>query len=259
MMDNEMPAGGSYRPGDNIPLSPDIPPNTVKNRGPNVDGAERIGSGMLGTLLVCWGLRRSGLAGAMAVAGGAALLGRSVTGSCTVKRVLQAPPYARAVAQEHGWSSANVSSAAVTIARPRETVYQTWRDFSNLPRFLAHVEHIEVVTPQRSRWTVKAPLQKTEKWTSYVTEDIPNERIAWESEGGATVPNFGWVEFRDAAGRRGTEVRALIAYRPPYGEAGRLLGMFLPETPSHQMRDDLRRFKQFMETGELAVSGTLER
>ena len=258
MTDYDMPAGETYRPGGNIPLSPDIPPNTMKSQGPNVEGAERIGSGMLGAMLVCWGMRRAGVPGAMAVAGGAALLGRSVTGSCAMKRALQAPPYTRAVAQEHGWPSANVTSAAVTIARSREEVYQTWRDFSNLPRFLAHVEHIEVVTPQRSRWTVKAPLGKTEKWTSYVTEDIPNERIAWESESGATVPNFGWVEFRDAPGQRGTEVKALIAYQPPYGEAGRLLAMLFPETPAHQMREDLRRFKQFMETGELAASGTQE-
>lgn len=237
-------------------LSRDIPPNSYKNRGPNVDGGERIGSGMLGTFLMCWGMGRKGLPRVLALAGGALLVGRATTGTCAVKRALQASPYTRKVAQDQGWPSAHVTSAAVTIARPRSEVYRAWRDFSNLPRFLDHVEHIEVVTPLRSRWTVKAPLNQQVSWTSYVTEDLQDERIAWESESGAIVPNFGWVEFRDAPGGRGTEVKALIAFQPPYGEAGRLLSILFQETPSHQMRDNLHRFKQFMETGELAASGS---
>lgn len=254
MTDVDISRGNNHHPSE-PPLSADIPPNTRKDRSPNVEGGERIGSGMLGTFLMCWGMSRSGLPRALALTGGALLIGRATTGNCAVKRALQASPYTRKVAQEHGWPSAHVASAAVTIARPRNEVYLAWRDFSNLPRFFAHVESIEVVTPLRSRWKVKAPLGQEVSWTSYVTEDVENERIAWESESGASVPNFGWVEFRDAPGGRGTEVKALIAFQPPYGEAGRLLSALFQETPSHQMRDNLHRFKQFMETGELAVSG----
>lgn len=235
-------------------LRHDIPPNTIKDRSPNVDGAERVGSGMLGTFLVCWGMRRTGLSRALALAGGAMLIGRATTGNCALKRTLQASPYSRRVAQEQGWPSAHVTSAAVTIARPRNEVYRAWRDFSNLPRFLAHVESIEIISPLRSRWTVKAPFDQKVSWISHVTEDLENTRIAWESESGASVPNFGWVEFRDAPRGR-TEVQALIAFQPPYGEAGRLMSVLFQETPSYQMRDNLHRFKQFMETGELAVSG----
>lgn len=237
----------------------DIPPSTIKDRAPNVDESERLASGMLGTFFMCWGLSRSGLPRALALAGGALLIGRATTGKCAVKRALQASPYSRQLAHEHGWPSAHVTSAAVTIARPRPEVYHAWRDFGNLPRFLGHVESIEVKTPVRSRWRVKAPLGQEVSWISYVTEDIENERIAWESESGASVPNFGWVEFRDAPGGRGTEVKALIAFQPPYGEAGRLLSILFKETPSHQMRDNLHRFKQFMETGEMAVSGTQQK
>lgn len=232
----------------------DLSPTTLKRRGPNVGEGERVGSGMLGTLLVCWGMRQSGLSRALALAGGALLIGRAATAQCAVKRALQASPYTRRVARERGWPSAYVTRAAVTISRPREAVYAAWRDFSNLPRFLAHVEHIDVITPVRSRWTVTAPFDQTVSWISHVTEDIENTRIAWESESGAQIPNFGWVEFRDA-GRGRTEVQALIAFQPPYGEAGRLLSQLFQETPSQQMRDNLQRFKQFMETGELAVSG----
>lgn len=254
MMDPDLPADGADLQAGHFPSSRDVPPTAYRDTGPNVEDNERIGSGVIGSVLLLWGLRRKGIAGALAIAGGTALIGRAATGRCAMKSALKPTPYSRQVAREQGWQAATVTSAAVTIARPREEVYALWRDFGNLPRFMEHVQHIEVVTPQRSRWTVKAPFGKTVKWTSYVTEDVPNERIAWEAESGAEVPNFGRVEFRHAPGGRGTEVRALIAYQPPYGEAGRLLNKLFRETPSHQMRDDLRRLKQIMETGEVAIS-----
>lgn len=68
---------------------------------------------------------------------------------------------ARVAAREHGWPAATVTSAAVTIARSRDEVYTFWRDFAHLPRFMGHVKGIEALSPQRSRWTVKAPLGKT--------------------------------------------------------------------------------------------------
>ena len=258
MLDNDMHTGRRFDSDSEVPLSADIPPTAFKETRLNVEGDERWGSGVLGSLLVVWGLRNQGLTRAVALAGGAMLLGRAATGNCAVKRAMQPRPYSRQVAEEHGWPSATVTTASVTIARPKEEVYRLWRDFTNLPQFMKHVAEITVVTPMRSRWTVKAPLDTTVKWTSYVTEDIPNERIAWESESGAEVPNFGWVEFRDAPGKRGTEVRALIAYQPPYGEAGRLFNTFFKETPAYQLRDDLRRLKQIMETGEVAISGMQE-
>ena len=254
MMDHDLPTGGADSYGGRFPSSRDVPPTAYRAHGPNVEGNERIGSGVLGSALLIWGLKRKGMAGALAIAGGTALLGRAATGQCAMKRAMQPTPYSQEVAREHGWPVASVTSAAVTIGRPREEVYALWRDFANLSRFMKHVQHVEVVTPARSRWTVKAPLGGSVKWTSYVTEDIPNERIAWEAESGAEVPNFGWVEFRDAPGGRGTEVRALVAYQPPYGEAGRLLNTLFRETPVHQMHDDLRRLKQIMETGEVTVS-----
>jgi uncharacterized membrane protein len=219
-----------------------------------VQGAERIGSGLLGSLFLLWGVRREGPVGLAAMAGGLGLLARAATGRCAIKRALEPTPYASEIARTRGWPAAQVTSAAVTVGRPRAEVYALWRDFANLPRFMKHVQSIEVLTPHRSRWTVKAPLGKTVSWTSFVTEEIENERIAWESEAGAEVPNYGWVELRDAPGDRGTEISALIAYRPPFGSAGRLMSAVLRETPEHQMRDDLRRLKQILETGEVAAS-----
>lgn len=216
----------------------------------NVQGPERWGSGLLGSAFLVWGAQRRGIAGVLAMAGGLGLLTRAATGHCAVKRVLTPSPLSQSIARSQGWTTATVSRATITIDCPREEIYRLWRDFSRLPDFMPDIENVEVITPLRSRWTVKAPLGKTMSWTSFVTADVPNERIAWESEVGAQVPNFGSVKFRDADGGRGTEVSAMIAYQPPFRIVGRLLGAVLKSAPEQQMRDNLRRLKQIMETEE---------
>lgn len=230
------------------------PASTFDNGAPNVHGNERLGSGVLGSILLFWGARRHGVTGGLAIAGGLGLLARAATGQCAVKRALTPTPLASSIARSQGWTTATVTRAVITIDRPRNEIYRLWRDFNRLPDFMNDIEYIDVITPLRSRWTVRAPFGQTKTWTSFVTADVENERIAWESEVGAEVPNFGSVKFRDAPEGRGTEVSAMIAYQPPWGVAGRLLGVVLKATPEHQMQDNLRRLKQIMESEELLVS-----
>ncbi|MHA6768052.1 SRPBCC family protein [Sphingobium ummariense] len=147
----------------------------------------------------------------------------------------------------------------VTINRPREQLYRFWRDFSNLPAFLDNVVSVEPVDEGRSRWTVKAPAGKTVEWMSTITEDRPGELIAWASEDGADVPNSGRIDFRDAPGGRGTWVTATIAYDPPGGFIGKVIAKMFQREPAIQARRDLRRFKQLMETGEIATSAWTRR
>ena len=100
---------------------------------------------------------------------------------------------------------------------------------------------------------VKAPGGKTVEWDARVTDDRPNELIAWTSEEGADVPNSGRVEFRDA-GARGTVVTATILYDPPGGTIGKVIAKLFQREPAIQARRDLNRFKQLMETGEIATA-----
>ncbi|GAB2455289.1 SRPBCC family protein [Streptosporangium sandarakinum] len=144
--------------------------------------------------------------------------------------------------------------AAVTINQPREEVYRYWRDFGHLPRFMTHLESVEVTGDGRSHWTARGPAGKSVQWDAEITEDRPGELISWRSTGRATVPNSGTVRFADAPGGRGTEVRVSLRYDPPGGKAGLALARLLGEHPEQQVRDDLRRFKQVMETGEVVRS-----
>lgn len=142
----------------------------------------------------------------------------------------------------------------VTINKPAAQLYRYWRDFANLPRFMTHLEEVRVIDRERSHWRAKAPLGQSVEWDATIINEIENELIAWQSEEGARVPNAGSVRFTPAPAGRGTEVRVTISYEPPAGQVGVAVAKLLGEEPSRQVADDLRRFKQLMETGELPTN-----
>ena len=150
-----------------------------------------------------------------------------------------------------------LTAQSVTINRPADELYRYFRDFSNLPSFMENVAQIEVRDDRLSHWVVKAPAGKTVEWDARVTQDEPGRLIGWTSEEGADVPNSGRVEFRDA-GARGTVVTATILYDPPAGAVGKLVAKLFQREPAIQARRDLRRFKQLMETGEVATAAVNE-
>jgi len=142
---------------------------------------------------------------------------------------------------------------AVTINRPVSELFAYWRDFANLARFLENVVRVDVLGDKRSHWVVKAPAGKTVEWDAVITEEVPDSFIAWASTEGADVPNSGRIDFKDA-GARGTVVTATILYDPPAGVIGKLIAKAFQREPAIQARRDLRRFKQLMETGEIATA-----
>lgn len=142
----------------------------------------------------------------------------------------------------------------IIVDRPAEALYRFWRDFSNMPRFMEHVESVQVLDERRSHWRVKGPGGITLQWDSEVTEERANELIAWRSLEGSPVQHSGAVRLEPAPGSRGTVVTVEMEYTPPGGAltaaAARLIGL----TPEQQLQEDLRRFKQLLETGEVVVS-----
>jgi len=142
----------------------------------------------------------------------------------------------------------------VTINRPAAELYALWRDFTNLPRIMRHLESVETTTDKRSHWKAKAPAGATVEWDAEIVEDRPNELIAWRSLSDAQIPNAGSVRFIPAAGDRGTEIHVELRYDPPAGKLGKAVAKLLGEEPSQQISGDLRRFKQVVETGEVTRS-----
>jgi uncharacterized membrane protein len=146
----------------------------------------------------------------------------------------------------------SISAPTVTIRKPVAEVYQAFRDFARWPSFMENVERIDVVDERRSHWVVKAPGGRTVEWNARITAEEPNRYIEWTSEEGADVPNSGKVTFREE-GDRGTIVTVTILYQPPLGVIGKVIAKMFQREPAVQGRRDLRRFKQLMETGEIAT------
>jgi uncharacterized membrane protein len=104
-----------------------------------------------------------------------------------------------------------------------------------------------------SHWVAKAPLGIVE-WDAEIAQDRPGELIAWRSVEGSQVDHSGSVRFADAPGDRGTEIHVHMHVKAPAGRAGLTVAKLLGEEPTVQVKDDLRRFKQIMETGEIVRS-----
>lgn len=142
---------------------------------------------------------------------------------------------------------------SITIGRPAEELYRFWRDFKNLPRVMSHLVSVQTGGNGRSHWKAKAPAGMTVEWDAEITEDRPNELIAWRSVDGH-IDNAGSVRFVPAPGGRGTEVHVSMRYDPPGGALGKWAARLFGEAPDQQVYDDLRHFKQVMETGQVVLS-----
>lgn len=145
-------------------------------------------------------------------------------------------------------------ATSVIIDRSPEELYQFWHDFENLPRFMQNLESVQDSGDGRSHWTAKAPAGRTVEWEAEVSEDRPNEMIAWRSVEGSDVDSAGQVRFERMPDDRGTMVNVEMMYHPPAGVIGAGVAKLFGTDPEWQMKDDLRRFKQVMETGEVIVS-----
>lgn len=142
----------------------------------------------------------------------------------------------------------------VTVNRSAEECYRYWRDFDNFGNFMTHVESVRALSDTRSRWKAKAPMGRSVEWEAELTADQPNEFLAWHSLEGADIEHAGSVRFERAPGGRGTVVRVQMQYSPPGGRAGALAARLFGEEPGQQVDDDLRHFKQLIETGVIPTT-----
>jgi uncharacterized membrane protein len=143
---------------------------------------------------------------------------------------------------------------SILVDRPANELYDFWHDFENLPSISDLLESVEVLDVTRSRWTVAAPGDVPIGWEAEITKDIRNEMIGWRSIEGSAIETAGYVRFEAAPGDRGTLVRVALEYNLPAGKVGAALASLLGKRPAAHVEEMLRRFKQLMETGEVAVA-----
>lgn len=150
--------------------------------------------------------------------------------------------------------SRNVAArTTVTIRREPADVYRFWRDLRNLPLFMRHVQTV-TESDGHSKWQALGPGRTRVEWTAEITADRPNEHLAWRSLDGAPVPNHGSVDFVRAPHGQGTEVHLELGFEPPLGAVGASIARLFDQVPETQLKNDLRRLKQILETGEVVHS-----
>jgi uncharacterized membrane protein len=139
---------------------------------------------------------------------------------------------------------------SVVINRPISELYRFWRNLENLPRFMSHLESVERITDTLSRWRAKAPAGTTVEWNAEIINEVPDQVIGWRSIEGSDVVSAGSVNFDEAAGGRGTRVQVRLQYSPPGGKVGDAVARLLGSDAATQIRQDLQRFKQLVESGQ---------
>lgn len=140
----------------------------------------------------------------------------------------------------------------LTINRSPQDVYAFWRNFENLPRFMTHLHSVQITDDRHSHWVARGPAGKDVEWDAEIIADRPGELISWRSLEGSDVDNAGSVRFEPALAGRGTTVRVKLAYSPPGGKLGAKLALLFGEAPEKQVAVEMHRFKQLLETGEIA-------
>ncbi|KAB2976660.1 SRPBCC family protein [Streptomyces sp. SS1-1] len=179
-------------------------------------------------------------------------LGRTVAATAAVTAITATDVYA-AVTRTRG-SKPMELTATTTVTRSPDEAYALWKDLERLPDFMAHLDEVRVTGPRTSHWKARAPFGRTVEWDAETTQDVPGQLIAWRSADGADIGNAGEVRFVPAPGGQGTEIRVSLRYELPGGPLGKAAARYFGEEPHQQLDDDLRRFKQIAEVGEVVRS-----
>lgn len=224
--------------------------------GRNISDAERWLSIAAGVGLAAYGASRRRASG-WALAGlGAFLVKRGATAHCDVYEALgrNTAGTGQDTRRALGGSAGLIVEESVTINRSASELYRFWRNLENLPRFMTHLESVERITDTLSRWRAKGPAGTAVEWNAEIINEVPDQVIGWRSIEGSDVVSAGSVNFDEAGPGRGTRVRVRLQYSPPGGKVGAALAKMMGRDPATEIREDLRRFKQIVEAGEVATN-----
>ena len=218
----------------------------------NISETERWVSMAAGAGLVAYGLTRRRGTGLLVAGLGACLARRGMTGHCDTYQLLglNTAGTGEDTRGALGGPAGVIVEESVVINRPISELYRFWRNLENLPRFMSHLESVERITDTLSRWRATAPAGTTVEWNAEIINEVPDQVIGWKSIEGSDVVSAGSVNFDEAAGGRGTRVQVRLQYSPPGGKVGDAVARLLGSDAATQIRQDLQRFKQLVESGQ---------
>jgi len=229
----------------------------IENMEVNVGSAERSASVAAGAILAVLGISRRSVPGALIAGLGGMMIYRGATGHCHLYDAMgidTAAEEERQLSEEEIAAKGIHVEQALLINRSPEDLYSFWRDFSNLPRFMTHLERVDVQEGgRRSHWVAR--ITKIAgghlEWNAEITREDLNSAIAWRSLPGSDIDTTGEITFHPALGDRGTEVHVYMNFVPPAGGLARMFPSLFTKGTRRMIRGDLRRFKALMEVGEI--------
>jgi len=130
---------------------------------------------------------------------------------------------------------------SIEVDVPANTAYNQWTQFEEFPKFMEGVKAVQQLDAKRLHWRAEIA-GKEKEWDAEITEQIPDQRIAWRSRSGA--PNGGVVTFHVLSHTR-SKVMLQMEYDPEtfIEKAGDAVGIV-----SQRVTGDLERFKDFIES-----------
>jgi uncharacterized membrane protein len=233
----------------------DMSNSVVELKTPHTVGSlrdlERWGSAATGAALIVYGITRRSVPGMCLALAGAPLAYRGLAGRW--------PPYLGSLIEGNGRDSRVALSGdrgvhvreSIRIEKPVAEVYRFWRQFENLSQFMTNLVRVTDLGNGRSHWVATGPAGTTIEWDAEIINEVENKVIGWRSLPESDVVSAGSVNFDAVRGGRSTQVSVHLQYAPPAGRLGALAASILGRDPSRTIREDLRRLKQILETGEI--------
>lgn len=219
----------------------------------NVSNFERGLSIGVGALLIYSAVsrfRKTPLRSLLRAALGAGFVIRGASGNCPVYKAMNVD----------GTKSESVNiRTTLKVNKPRMEVYSAWRNLGTLPKFMKHLTNVTEINGTRSHWEAKIPESSpvSISWDAEIVKDEPGTLLSWQSLPGSAVYNAGKIEFHDALGDQGTEIRATVIYRPPAGNIGAGLAKLFNPLFKKIVKQDILGFKEYIElrNAEMAANG----
>jgi uncharacterized membrane protein len=220
----------------------------------NVGPIERGVSALVGGSLVGLAIyKRSFPTGLIAALVGVPLVARGALGHCTLYQALGINTAARPGARTrpdvlHG---INVVKSIV-VDRSVDECYSFWLDFEKFPHFMEHLDSVTITGENTSHWIACAPFGQTIEWDAEIVKTEKNHLIEWRSLEGSEVFHAGSVRFEPVDDGQKCRVTVTLRWEPPAGIAGYAIAKIFGEEPSQQVEDDLCRFKEVLEGGQVS-------
>jgi uncharacterized membrane protein len=156
-------------------------------------------------------------------------------------RVGQGPLAQHKTAADKDTAGSSTIEQSVDVHVPVHVAYNQWTQFEEFPHFMEGVEQVTQLDDTHLHWRVNIGGKKKE-WDAVITEQIPDKRIAWTNTTG--VRHAGVVTFHRLSDNH-TRIMLQLDYEPEglVEHMGDMLGVV-----SAQVRNDLERFKEFIES-----------